>query len=140
MGAYEHGMEELIKVFQLAVERAIPDAKKVVGKGSSNVKKGAQRIIRADSHRGYLPHYPRSIRYEVKASGYVVSSEIGPKTEYEQGGLGGLLEYGSVNNAPIPHMHPALELETPEFIGYMEQLGRALLEGTAVEGPVVDTE
>lgn len=138
MGAHVRGLIEFEKALRKAIDNAVPDAKKVVGKGSQNVKRGAQRIIRADSHRGYLPHYPRSISYEVTAKGTVVQSEIGPKSERLQGGLGRLLEFGSVNNAPIPHLYPALELETPEFIAYMEKLGQALLEGIEVEGPVVD--
>lgn len=139
MGAKVRGLTELERALKDAIKRAIPDAKKIVGKGSNNIKKGAREIIKADSHHGYLPHYPRSIGYEVKSSNTRAYSEIGPKTERQQGGLGGLLENGSVNNAPIPHLAPAIELETPVFIGYMEELGRALLEGLNVEdGPVVD--
>lgn len=138
MGAKVTGLEELSDDLRQAVENAIPDAKKIVGKGSLNIKKEAQRIIKAASHRGYLPHYPRSISYEVKASGAVVSSEIGPDSAKMQGGLGPLLENGSVNNSPIPHLSPALDDEEGPFFTYMEQLGESLLEGRQVDGPVVD--
>jgi hypothetical protein len=139
VGATAHGLSELEADLRKAAEEAVPQAKKIVGKGSSNIKKNAQRIIRGASHRGYLPHYPRAISYEVRASGTVVSSEIGPESAKLQGGLGPLLENGSINNAPIPHLGPSLDAEEHVFYGYMEDLGEQLLEGKTVEGgPVVD--
>lgn len=138
MGAKVTGLKELSEDFQRAVENAIPDAKKIAGKGALQVKREAQRIIKAASHRGYLPHYPRSISYDVDARGTVVTAEIGPKTEKLQGGLGRLLELGSANNAPIPHLDPGLALEENTFYGYMEELGEDLLTGKYVDGPEVD--
>lgn len=138
MGAKATGLEGLSDDLAKAAKNAIPDAKKIVGKGSLKVKQEAQRIIKAASHRGYLPHYPRSISYDVEARGTVVSSEIGPKSEKLQGGLGRLLEMGSINNAPIPHLSPALDAEENVFYGYMEDLGMKLLEGMDVDGPEVD--
>lgn len=138
MGVKVTGLEELSEDLQRAVKNAIPDAKKIVGKGSLNVKKEAQRIIKAASRHGYLPHYPKSISYEVKASGAVISSEIGPDAAKLQGGLGRLLENGSVNNSPIPHLSPALDDEEGPFYSYMEDLGIKLLEGADVDGPVID--
>jgi hypothetical protein len=139
MGAKAHGLTELEADLRKAAEEAVPAAKKIAGKGSLNIKKNAQRIIRGASHRGYLPHYPRSITYEVKASGTLVSSEIGPESTKLQGGLGRLIENGSVNNAPIPHLSPALDAEENAFYSYMEDLGEQLLEGKTVQGgPVTD--
>lgn len=139
MGAKATGLDELSADLQKAVREAIPSAKKIAGKGALNVKKEAQRIIREHSKRGYLPHYPRSISYDVSAAGAIVTAEIGPKSEKLQGGLGRILEEGTVNNAPIPHLSPALDLEEHVFFGYMEELGEKLLEGMPVEGgPVVD--
>lgn len=138
MGAKAHGLKELSEDLQKAVKNAIPDAKKITGKGALNVKREAQRIIRERSHRGYLPHYPRAISYDVEAHGTLVSAEIGPKTEKLQGGLGRLIELGSANNAPIPHLDPALSLEENTFYGYMEELGEKLLNGEYVDGPEVD--
>lgn len=139
MGAKATGLEELSEDFQKAVTDAIPAAKKICGKGSLQVKKEAQRIIKAYGRRGYLPHYPRSITYDVKATGAVVSSEIGPESSKKQGGLGPLIENGSINNDPIPHLNPALDLEEHVFYSYMEELGESLLEGAEVNGPVVDS-
>lgn len=139
MGAHAKGMKELSDDLRKAVENVIPDAKKVTGKGSLNIKRSAQRIIKAASHRGYLPHYPRSISYEVKSAGTFVSSEIGPESEKLQGGLGKLLENGSANNTAIPHLGPALDLEENTFYGYIEEIGLKLLEGQrGPDGPVVD--
>jgi hypothetical protein len=139
MGAKAHGLTELEADLRKAAEEAVPAAKKIAGKGSLNIKKDAQRIIRAYGHKGYLPHYPRAITYEVKASGTLVSSEIGPESTKLQGGLGRLIEYGSRNNSPIPHLNPALDAEEGPFYRYMEDLGESLLEGKRVEGgPIVD--
>jgi hypothetical protein len=139
MGVTYTGLAELQAVLQKAQDDAVEATKKVVGKGSLNVKKGAQRIIRAASHRGYLPHYPRAISYTVSAKGTVVTGEIGPDSAKLQGGLGRILEYGTVNNAPIRHLAPALDAEEPVLARYMEELGQALLEGWPVQGgPVVD--
>lgn len=139
MGAKATGLEELSEDLQKAVKEAIPAAKKIAGKGAMNVKKEAQRIIRERSKRGYLPHYPKAISYDVTAAGGLVSAEIGPKSEKLQGGLGRILEYGTVNNSAIPHLSPALDAEEHVFYSYMEELGEKLLEGLPVEGgPVVD--
>lgn len=138
MGAKANGLNELSEDLQKAIAEAIPSAKKIAGKGALKVKKDAQRIIRERSKRNYLPHYPRAISYDVTASGTVVTAEIGPKTEKLQGGLGRLIEEGSVNNAPIPHLSPALDAEENTFYGYVEDLGETLLNGGHVDGPVSD--
>lgn len=141
MGAKITGARELSADLQKAVDTCVGQAKRVVGQGCGNIKRDAQRIIRGASHYGYLPHYPRAISYDVSVRGTVVSGDVGPKTERLQGGLGGLLEYGSVNNAPIPHLDPALSLEEPRFAPYAEALGVALLEGLAgPAGPVTDPD
>lgn len=139
MGATATGLDELAADLQFAADHAVEEVKKVVGAGSNNVKKDAQRIIRERSKRGYLPHYPRAIGYTVSVRGQVVVGEIGPESTKLQGGLGRLLENGSVNNAPIPHLSPALDIEEPKFARYLEELGAKLLEGQGVPGgPVTD--
>jgi hypothetical protein len=129
MGATSTGLAELAADLRKAAEQAVPDAKKVVGKGCLEIKRSAQRIIRAASHRGY----------EVTARGTVVTGVIGADPAKLQGGLGDLLERGSVNNAPIPHTSPALDAEEPVMVGYMEELGARLVEGhPGLDGPVTD--
>lgn len=138
MGVTKSGFDELDADLAAAIRNAVPDARKVVGKGCLNIKLEAQRIIRGASHRGYLPHYPRAISYETEVSGTLVSGEVGPETERLQGGLGKILEEGTVNNAPIPHLSPGLDLEENGFYTSAEDLGAALLEGLRVDGPEVD--
>lgn len=140
MGAHAEGLSDLIDDLQRASDEAVEATKKVIGKGSLNVKKDAQRIIRAASPRGYLPHYPRAISYEVTASGSVVTGEIGPRRDRKQGGLGSYVELGTVHNPPIPHLSPALDAELEPTARYLEDVGARLLEGdrTPVEGPVRD--
>ncbi len=141
MGVTYTGLDELMAAIDKAQADAVEATKKVVGKGSLNVKKDAQRIIRAAGRKGYLPHYPRAISYTVTARGTAVTGEIGPDPAKLQGGLGRLIELGSRNNAPIPHLSPALDAEEPRLADYMEQLGQSLLEGWPVAGgPVVDAE
>lgn len=138
MGAKAHGLSELEADLRKAAKDAVPAAKKIVGQGCNNIKKDARRIVRAGSHRGYIPHYALAISYDVKASGTVVSGEVGPDAAKPQGGLA-LIENGSVNNAPVPHLSPALDIEDPKFNHFMEELGARLLEGQPVEGgPVTD--
>jgi hypothetical protein len=140
VGAKVTGLEELDEDLQRAIADAIPAAKKIAGKGALKVKKRAREIIKANSPHGYLPHYPYSISYDVTAHGPVVTAEIGPKTEKLQGGLGRIIEEGTVNNSPIPHLSPALDEEENTFYGYMEDLGESLLEGRRVDGPAVDPD
>lgn len=139
MGAHATGLNDLIDDLQKASDEAVEATKKVIGKGSNNVKKGAQSIIRAASHRGYLPHYPKSITYTVSAAGSVVTGEIGPDPNRLQGGLGRVLENGTVNNDPIPHLSPSLDAEEPVTARYLEDVGARLLERQPVpDGPVTD--
>jgi hypothetical protein len=139
MGATGIGFNEIINRLQRARDEAVGETKKVVGKGCSNIKKQAQATIRSASTRGYLPHYPRSIRYEVTARGFVITGELGPDNIRPQGGLGRLLEFGSVNNAPIPHLSPALDAEAPKFQRHMQEMANRLLEGqSGIDGPVTD--
>lgn len=140
MGAKSEGLKEFAADLNKAAGTVVGRAKKIVGRGSLNVKKQAQQIIRANSHRGYLPHYPRAISYDVKATGDSVTGEIGPDRAKLQGGLARLLEYGSRNNAPIPHLNPSLDAEVPRFEGYAAELGESLILGEKGPegGPVTD--
>jgi hypothetical protein len=140
MGAKSSGLKELAADLGKAAETVVEHGKRIVGQGCNNIKRDAQRIIRANSHRGYLPHYPRSITYDVTASGDTVRGEVGPDRARLQGGLGPLLEYGSVNNAPIPHLSPALDAEAPRFARYVAKLGESLIlgENGPEGGPVTD--
>lgn len=139
MGAKTHGWKEVGRDAGWAAANVVEQGKKVVGKGCLNVKKDAQRIVRAASHRGYLPHYPRSIGYDVTARAADITGEIGPDSNKLQGGLGRILEFGTVNNAPIPHIIPSLDAELPRFEQFVAELGEKLIFGKpGPDGPVTD--
>lgn len=121
----EAGFDDWIRALDQAAEDVADQGKKVVGKGSLNIKKGAQRRVSGFAH---LPHYPRAISYDVTSKGTFIESEIGPDKKRPQGPLGNIVEYGTVNNAPIPHLGPELDLEEPRFASAVEDLGADLLE------------
>lgn len=117
-----------------AAMEAVPSAKRITGQGCNNIKKQARAIIRGAGRRGYLPHYPKSITYDVKAAGYVVTGEVGPELGRLQAGLGTIIEKGSINNDPIPHLNPSLDAEVPRFARYVGEMGLKLLMGVTVTG------
>jgi hypothetical protein len=120
MGAKSEGLKEFAADLNKAAETVVEQAKKVVGAGCLNIKKDAQRIVRANSHRGYLPHYPRSISYDVTARGDTVVGEVGPDRAKLQGGLDAL---------PI----------LPRFERYVAELGEKLIAGQpGPGGPMTD--
>jgi hypothetical protein len=107
----------------LAADNDVMDeAANVVSKGSLNIKRGARRRV---SGYAYLPHYPNSIGYDIFRGGNLVSSEVGPDKDQRQGPLGTIIENGSVNNAPIPHLSPELDEETPRFLAAVAAMGEA---------------
>jgi hypothetical protein len=91
----------------------LPMAEKVLEVGAVKIKKASQRNIRAADKAGRLPGYPSSITYDTGTSGAKVTAEIGPDKDRNQGPLGNVLEYGTSDTAPIPHLQPALEAEAP---------------------------
>ncbi len=109
-----------------AAREVIPEVRKVVQKGALNIKTGARRRIGRPAH---APAYPNSITYDSRESATGAVAEIGPDKGRRQGPLGNLLEYGSINNAPIPHIRPAGDEELPRFERAMDDLGVRLLEG-----------
>jgi hypothetical protein len=140
VGAKSEGLKELAADLQKAADEVEERGKRIVGQGCLNIKRQAQRTIRAASHRGYLPHYPRSISYDVTSSAGGIVGEVGPDRAKLQGGLGRILEFGTVNSAPIPHLNPALDAELPRFEHYVAELGASLIAGEEPPegGPVTD--
>ena len=86
----------------------------IVKRGAQNVKTDAQQRIRSQLRYGHARRYPSAITYDVTTSGSRVVAEIGPDKDRPQGALGNLLEFGSANNAPLPHVMPAGEAEAPK--------------------------
>ena len=95
-----------------SVDNSVKDLSKVVERGAFNIKTGAIRNVRASSTGTYLPHYPKSISYDMLDP---LEAEIGPDSSKLQGGMGRGVEFGSSDTPPIPHMFPALEQEQPRF-------------------------
>lgn len=90
-------------------------AQAFVKRGAVNIKKDARTAIeRAQAQNSSIKHYPYTIDFDVKAGG--LEATIGPNPRVnEQARMGNILEYGSMFNAPIPHLQPALEAEAPRF-------------------------
>jgi hypothetical protein len=91
---------------------AIAEARKVVEKGAVNIKKDWQRRWSGLAH---APALPAAITYDAGYGFGKIEAEIGPDKGRRQGALGNLIEFGSVNNAPIPGGVPALQAEAPRF-------------------------
>jgi hypothetical protein len=126
VGATAHGLTELIEDLRDAGEHVVEETRKVVSKGSLNIKKDVRARWQGIAH---APALPRAVTYDVKVSGTTVTGETGPDKAKRQGALGNLIEYGSQNNAPIPALSPALDAEQPRFLAAMENLAAGLLEG-----------
>jgi len=101
-------------------------ARAVVSRGSLQIKNDARR--RAPGG-GAAKHYPASINYDITETPVMVEGEIGPAEGRRQWGLGNLLEYGSENNPPHPHLEPSLDAEAPKFIAACEALAGEVFDG-----------
>lgn len=113
----------------LRAAETVPDrAERVVSRGALNIKRDAR--ARISGHPRHLPHYPSSITYDIDRAGSSVTASIGPDKDLTQGPLGNLIEYGSVNNAPIPHLAPAHDAEEPRFVAAAGDLGEQLLDAS----------
>ena len=135
MGVTISGLEEVRQDLKTATDTIVNQTRGVVARGSLNIKDDARDLIAGHVGRYggvYITSYPRSIGYDVTIDGTVVSSEIGPDKSLPQGPLGNILEYGSINNGPIPHLNPALDREEQPFADNLEALGGDLLEGKGV--------
>lgn len=105
------------------------EAKHVVEKGALNVKKDWRERWLGHSH---IPELPWAVTYDIVADEEtVISYEIGPDKAKPQGPLGNIIEFGTLNNAPIPGGMPALEAEEPRFTRAVADLGVQLLTGTS---------
>lgn len=101
-----------------------------------NVQKSVEvtaRHIKDDARKfatgiNYARNYPRSINYDIKYKlPFEVSAVIGPDKNGPQGALGNILEYGSVNNAPVKHLGPALDKNQQDFVdGLLKAVGDSL--------------
>jgi hypothetical protein len=98
---------------------AAAETAKVVEKGAIQIRDGARRRVTGLKH---APRYPNSIDYDLYVTGWGAIADVGANKDKPQGALGNLIEYGSVNNAPRPHIRPAADEEMPRFAKAMEDL------------------
>lgn len=118
-------VERLVTGLTNVPARMLPEARAVVAKGAVNIKKDwAGRW----SGLAHAPSVGRAVTYDLVNLLTAVEAEIGPDKERRQGALGNLIEFGSVNNGPIPGGLPALQAEEPRFLAAIEQLAADVLE------------
>jgi len=113
------GLQILAAELRREAQIAAAEARKVVQKGSVNIKADWRRRWSGHAH---APRLPYAIGFDTKVLGSRIESEIGPDKDKPQGALGNLFEFGSIKNAPIPGGAPALEAERPKFERAMEAL------------------
>lgn len=113
------GLYDLEQVLADSARTAPAEVRKVVARGALNIKTDAKRRVGQLAH---APAYPSSITYDTRLTPGGAVAEIGPDKAKRQGALGNLLEFGSVNNPPHPHMAPAGDAERPRFERALEDL------------------
>lgn len=107
-----HDAELLAADLGQAAAKALPEIRKVLQKGALNIKTDWRRTWTGLAH---APRLPYAITYDTEETATRVIAEIGADKEKRQGALANLIEYGSVNNAPIPGGARALRAEEPRF-------------------------
>jgi len=120
-----HGLREFEADLGKIPGRTLPEAEKMLIKASLNVKTDARQRISGHPH---APAYPSSIGFDIYYLPFEVRSRIGPNKDARQGALGNILELGTVNNPPIPHLVPATDAEEPKFNEHAADLGVRLLK------------
>lgn len=118
------GMDGLDRDMLRAVTRAPAETTAVVSKGALNIKNDWRKRWTGHPH---IKALPRSISYDIWPGPFVIEAEIGPVKNSPQGPLAALIEYGSVNNPPIPGGAPALDAEAPKFEAAIAALAERLL-------------
>lgn len=122
----EHGgLDRWVIKLDKAISDAPDEAAKVVERGALQIKNGARRRVGSPRH---APAYPSSITYETWRGMRGPVAEVGPDKNKRQGPLGSLIEFGSINNSPRPHMAPAVDEELPRFEKAMEDLAARIME------------
>jgi hypothetical protein len=100
------GIADVRALLQASPAKLDRNVQKAVAVTARKIQLDARRTV----GRGpYTPAYASSITYDVTPSAEGAEAEIGPDKGLPQGALGNLIEFGSRNNAPMPHLAPALE-------------------------------
>lgn len=83
-----------------------------------NIQRDSKALARAIGTAGHIRKYAGKITTSSKVSALSVEAEVGP-LQSGQGALGELLEFGSANNPPHPHLMPAADKEIPVWLRYL---------------------
>lgn len=118
-------LDKLVASLVRATAATVPAVDAVVAKGALNIKTDAARRASGLAH---APAYPRSITYDTFHTPRTSQAVIGPDKDRRQGALGNILEYGTIKNAPVPHLGPALDAEAPKFEKALGDVAATLLE------------
>lgn len=119
-------LDALILAFEREAAEIAPAVRQVVSKGSLHIK---QDWARRWSGHPTIRQLPAAIGYDLTTDPTGTSSRIGVDKSTPQGPLAHLIEFGSVNNGPIPGGQPALDAEEPRFVRALEDLGGRRIEG-----------
>lgn len=113
------GLDELLREFRDAPRALQRETKAVIKRTAVEIKRDAIQRVRAGTSAGrsYLPHYPKSITFDLEDSG--MTAIIGPDSSMLQGGMGRGVEFGSARTAPIPHMLPAADKQDEPMRRYL---------------------
>ena len=119
------GLDELIDDFDELPDRVDDVASKRVERGAANIKKAWKARWTGHPH---IPYLPDAVSYDVHETTSGFSAEVGPDKHKRQGPLGNIIEFGTLNNAPIPGGAPALDEEEPRFVNTMRDLAETALD------------
>lgn len=107
------GLEAIARDLDVAADKTHENVYKATEVTARHVKDDARTAAkRIGRHAKY---YPYSISYDMEETSTSAGAEIGPDKYGPQGALGNLLEYGSIHNAPRPHLGPALQKNIDDF-------------------------
>lgn len=118
-------LDELIDDFDTLPKRLLPGARKRVGRAARDT---AQAWRRRWTGHDFIPHLPDAVTYDVHEHGDTFRAEVGPDKSKRQGPLGNIIEFGTLNSAPIPGGAPALDEEEPRFVDALADLGEKALD------------
>ncbi|GAB3656476.1 hypothetical protein [Glycomyces tarimensis] len=107
--------------------RLAKEVQQVGEKAALNIKRD---WTRAWSGHRYIQPLSRTISYDRRISGGAMEWEIGPDKGQAQGPLGNVIEFGTVNNPPIPGGLPALDREIPRIERYTGDAAEQALGGS----------
>ncbi|MGA5629798.1 hypothetical protein ACPCTH_33520 [Streptomyces cellulosae] len=111
------GIESTIASFARMAPLLAVTSRQAVTVSALKIKNDAARRSQSSGH---AKHYSRSITYDVHGGAASVWAEIGPDKARTQGALGNIIEFGTRNNAPRPHLGPALYAEDGGFYRGMQ--------------------